>query len=145
MISPQESQMIAPSQRERSSGEERSVGELFGELADEMSTLVRQEIKLATTEMTQKANHAGKQATFIAIGGLLAVVSLITLAAALVLGLGKVVALWVSALIVGVVLAAIATAFVLKGVRSLQRMELAPRQTIETIKEDKSWVQQQVR
>ena len=43
--------------------DDRSLGELFSELAQETSTLVRQEVNLAKTEMTQKASRAGKQGT----------------------------------------------------------------------------------
>ena len=39
---------------------ERSVGELFGDLATETGTLVRQEIHLASRELSQKASHAGR-------------------------------------------------------------------------------------
>lgn len=124
---------------------ERSVGELFTALANETSTLVRQEMKLAATEMTQKATYAGKQAAFIAAGSLLAVVSLLALLAALILGLGTVIALWVSALLVGIVIALIAAFLVWRGVMALRQMDVVPKQTLQTIKEDKSWVQQQVR
>jgi len=124
---------------------ERSVGELFTELANETSMLVRQEMKLAATEMTQKATYAGKQAAFVGAGALLAVVSLLALLAALILGLGTMIALWVSALLVGIVVGVIAAVLVWKGATALRQVDVVPKQTIQTIKEDKSWVQQQVR
>ena len=40
--------------------DERSLGDLFGELARDMGVLVRQEVGLATTEMTHKATHAAR-------------------------------------------------------------------------------------
>lgn len=130
---------------EPSAPRERSVGELFTELANETSTLVRQEMKLAATEMTRKATYAGKQAAFIGAGSLLAVVSLLALLAALILGLGTMIALWVSALLVGIVVALIAVGLVWKGAMALRQIDVVPKQTLQTIKEDKSWVQQQVR
>jgi len=125
--------------------QERSVGELFTELANETSVLIRQEVKLATTEMTQKAQYAARQAAFIGAGALLGVVSLLTLIAALVLGLGTLIALWISALIVGAVVGVIAYVLVQKGVTALRELNLLPKQTIQSLKEDKRWVQQQVR
>jgi len=128
-----------------SSREERSVGELFTELAEETGTLIRQEVKLATTEMTQKASYAARQIAFMAAGALLGVVSLLALLGALVLALGTVMALWKSALLVGVVVAVIAVAIAMKGLTALRRLDPVPQQTLQTIREDKSWVQQQVR
>ncbi len=49
--------------------EERSLGDLFSELATETSTLVRQEVALAQTELTQKATVVGKDVGFLVVGG----------------------------------------------------------------------------
>jgi hypothetical protein len=138
------SSLEARSQQDEHS-DERSVGELFTELAQETGTLIRQEVKLAATEMTQKATYAGRQAAFVAVGGLLGVVCMLALVAALVLGLGTFMALWLSALIVGVVVGVVAFLIANKGITALREMDLTPKQTIQSIQEDKSWVQQQIR
>jgi hypothetical protein len=52
--------------------QERSLGELFSDLTRDMSTLIRQETQLATTEMTQKAASAGKSAGVLVGGALIA-------------------------------------------------------------------------
>jgi cytochrome c biogenesis protein CcdA len=130
----------APSLRE-----DRSIGDLFGELASETSTLVRHEIELAKIEMTHKATYAGKQATFVAAGGLLGVVSLLTLVGALVVGLGTIIALWLSALIVGVVIGAIAYGVAAKGIAALRKLDLKPQHTLHSLEENKSWAQRQIR
>jgi hypothetical protein len=125
--------------------EDRPIGELFSELANETSTLVRQEIDLATTELTSKATYAGKQASLVAAGAALGLVGLLALVAALVLGLGTVMALWVSALLVGLAISAIAAAVAVKGIGALRRMNLKPEHTMESLQENKSWVQRQIR
>jgi Putative Actinobacterial Holin-X, holin superfamily III len=125
--------------------DDRTVGELFADLVNETSTLVRQEIKLATTEMNEKVNYAGRQVGYIALGALLGVVALLTLIGALVLGLATVIALWKSALIVGIVAVLLAVVTAAKGVAGLRDMSMVPKQTIETLKEDKQWVEEQVR
>ncbi len=51
---------------------ERSVGELFAELSRDMATLVRQEVHLAKTEVSQKASQMGKDIGFLAVGGAVA-------------------------------------------------------------------------
>jgi uncharacterized membrane protein YqjE len=124
---------------------ERSIGELFSDLANETSTLIRQEVKLAATEMTQKATFAGKQIVYVAIGLLLGVVSLLALIGALIFGLATMIALWKSALVVGIVAALIALAVIWKGAAALRDMRLVPRQTLLSIKEDKQWLENQVR
>jgi len=124
---------------------ERSVGELFSELAVETSTLVRQEVKLATTELTQKATYAAKQGAFIAIGSVFGALSLFTLFGALVLGIGTVIPLWASVLLFGILFAAVASGLVIKGVTALRNADLAPKQTLQSIEENKSWILEQIR
>jgi len=125
--------------------EERTVAELIGDLAQETGTLVRQEVRLATTEMTDKAKFAARQAAVMASGGLLGVLALLTLLAALVLGIGEFVALWAAALTVGVVLAITAVALAVIGLEEMKKLDVKPRQTVRELKETKTWVQQQVR
>lgn len=134
-----------PENGSRAAAEERSIGDLFTDLAHDTGTLIRQEIKLASTELSQKATFAGRQIVYVAAGLLLGVVSLLTLVGALVLGLATAIALWKSALVVGLVSALIAIAVVWKGAAALRDMKLAPKQTLSSIREDKQWLEQKAR
>jgi hypothetical protein len=125
--------------------EDRSIGELLKELANETSMLVRQEMKLASAEMTHKVAYAGRQVAYIAAGGLLAVVALLTLVGALVFGLATMIPLWKSALLVGAILTVISVIAAWKGVAALRDMSMVPKKTIESIREDKQLVEQHVR
>ena len=78
---------------------EKSLGELFGELANETSTLVKQEVQLAATELAQKAKYAGTQAVYVAIGAYIGLMALVSLLAAAVIGLGVVIPLWAAAVV----------------------------------------------
>jgi sulfite exporter TauE/SafE len=118
---------------------ERSVGELFGELATETSTLVRQEIYLATHELSQKASYAGRYSVRVLAGASLGLVGLMTLVGAIVLLLANVIALWASALVVAVFLAGIAYGLARSGVTAIKRAGLRPTETIASLKEDKTW------
>lgn len=124
---------------------ERSVGELFRELASETSTLVRQEVQLAKTELTEKATFAAKQSALVAAGSLLGATAVVTLFAALILALGTIIPLWVSALVVGIVVGAMGGILVRTGISALQQMDPAPRQTLRSMEEGKSWVLHQIR
>jgi hypothetical protein len=121
----------------------RSLGELFSELANETTTLVRQEIQLVRTEMTQKATEAGKDVGMIGAGGALAYAGLLALIAALIIGLGELIPLWLSALIVGLVVVGIGYMLIQRGLTALKQIDPKPQQTIQTLQEDKEWVKEQ--
>jgi uncharacterized membrane protein YqjE len=123
----------------------RSLGELFSELASQTGTLVRQEVQLAKTEMADKAKSLGRDAAFMGAGGVLAHVGLLALTAALVIGLGNVMPLWLSALVVGLVAVGGGYALFQTGLSAIKRVDLTPHETIETLKEDQAWARNQMK
>ncbi|MBV9471149.1 MAG: phage holin family protein [Abitibacteriaceae bacterium] len=125
--------------------QERSVGELFADLSREVSNLVRQEVQLAKTELTEKATQTGKNLVSIVIGGVLAFAGLLGLEAAAILGLARVLPDWGAALLVAVVILIVAMMLVMKGINALKNQDLVPRQTVDTLKEDAQWAKQQVK
>jgi len=134
--------------------EERSLGDLFSELATETSTLVRQEVALAQVELTQKATRAGKQVGFLVVGGAVGYAALLVILAAIVIGLTLLIASlsgWtliasaaLAALIIGVIVGAVAYVLVTGALTALKNSDLAPRQTIESVKVDAKWIKDQV-
>lgn len=124
--------------------EDRSIGELLSNLAGETTTLIRQEIALAQTELTQKATTTGKNVGFLVVGGAVGYAALLAILAAVIIGLGAVVPLWLSALIVGIVVGIVAAVLIFSSINKLKNMSLAPQQTIETLKEDAQWLKKQV-
>jgi hypothetical protein len=129
----------------RNGKDDRSLGELFSELAQETSTLVRQEVDLAKTEIGQKASRVGKDVGFLAAGGAVAYAGLLAILAAVVVVLDTFLPLWLAALLVGLVVAAVGYFLVKKGLDALKSEDVAPRQTIETLKEDGQWIKDQTR
>jgi hypothetical protein len=125
-------------------GEERSLGDLFTDLSRETTTLVRQEVALAKTELTQKATRVGKDIGFLAVGGAIAYAGLLAFIAACIIALNLIVHLWwLSAAIIAVVVAAIGYLLVRKGLDNLRTSNLAPTQTIESLKQDAVWAKEQ--
>jgi hypothetical protein len=124
--------------------DDRSIGQLFAELAGDTSTLVRQEVTLAKAELTRHAARVGKQVGLLAVGGALGYAALLAIVAGAIIGLAEVIPAWVSALIVGVVFAALAGWLITKALHALKQTEVVPRQTIETLKEDAQWMKDQV-
>jgi len=122
-----------------------SLGDLLADLSRQTTTLVRQEIALATTEMTHKATRVGRDIGFLAVGGLILYAGLLALMAAVILGVSAFVPSWIAALVVGLVVAVIGYVLVQKGRAALTHEDLAPRQTMETIKENAEWAKEQTR
>ncbi len=119
------------------------LGGLFRELSQSVKALVREELQLATSEMSEKVSSYTRNATNVAIGGAVAYAGLIVLlggvgilvgwaihkthldpALANFIGLGG----------VGLLIVLIGAALILKGLKAFSTTSLAPRRTIETIK-----------
>jgi xanthine/uracil permease len=125
--------------------DERSLGDLFAELARETSTLVRQEVQLAKAELTQSASEAGRGIVSLVAGGAIAYAGLLFLLLAAVLGLWDAgLEPWLASLIVGLVVVAIGAILVQRARESLKPANLAPRRTVETLKEDQEWAKEQI-
>lgn len=130
----------------QNSNDNRSLGELLSELVREITTLVRQEATLAKTEISQKIARIGKHVGLVAAGGTVAYAGILAILAAIIILLAQAgMDLWASALLVGIIVAGIGGFLVRMGLDSLRREDLAPRQTLETLKEDTQWAKEQVR
>jgi uncharacterized membrane protein YqjE len=123
--------------------DDRSLGELFSDLTREMSTLVRQEVALAKTEMTEKASVFGKNAAMLAVGGALLYAAFLALVATCVLALAIALPWWLAALIMTIIVAIIGGVLAWMGVENLKKSQLAPTKTVDTLKEDATWIKQQ--
>ncbi len=131
-------------ERPARAGDGPSLGELFTELTQETTTLVRQEVQLAKTEMTQKASAVGKDVGFLAAGGAVLYAGLLALIATVIIVLAYVMPWWLSALIVSIVVLAIGAFLVRRGLDNLKQTSLAPTQTLQTLKEDATWTKDQI-
>jgi len=122
----------------------RSLGELFSALAADTGTLVRQEVELAKTEMTQKATRVGKDIGYLLAGGAVAYAGFLAILAAIAIGLGQLgLPWWVATLLVGLVVAVIGGFLVMRGISALRQETPLPQQTIDTLKEDAEWAKAQ--
>ena len=119
---------------------EQPLGEVAQDLTRDLSLLVRQEMKLAKAEMAQKGRVAAPGLGMIGGAGIVGLMAAGALTAFAILLLSTFLPEWLSALIVGVVLAGAAYLLAKQG---KERVEEAgapiPEQTIETVKEDVEW------
>jgi uncharacterized membrane protein YqjE len=116
---------------------EPSAGELVKQLSEQVSVLLRDELKLAQLEMSRKGKQAGVGAGLFGAAGLIALFGLACLIACAIIAISGVLAAWLAALIVGVALLAVAglAAMVGKG-RLSQATPPVPNETAESIKTD---------
>lgn len=124
---------------------DRPLGSLFAELTQETAALFRHEVLLAKTELADKARQAGRGATEIAVGGVVLLVALHVLAATAVLALMTVMQPWLAALIVTVVVAAAGCLVLFRGLGNVRASNLAPRRTMDTLRDNTHWAKEQLR
>jgi len=124
--------------------DERSLGELFSELAADTGTLVRQEVALAQVELTAKAATVGKNVGFLAIGGAVGYAAVLAILAGVILGLSSVMPAWLAAILVGGVVGIAAFVLISSALTELKNTNFTPEETVESIKEDAQWLKNQV-
>jgi uncharacterized membrane protein YqjE len=117
--------------------DDRSVGELVNQLSQQTSTLVRQEIRLAQTELQEKGKRMGIGAGLFGGASLVALYGVGALVAAAIIGIGTLLEPWIAAVIVGVVLLAVAGVLALTGRKQVGRATPPlPEQAIASAKRD---------
>jgi hypothetical protein len=120
-----------------------STGELVGQLSEQVSKLVRDEVRLAQAEVTQKAKRLGIGAGLFGGAGLVAVLGLNALITAAILGLAGVLPGWLAGLVVAVVLFAIAGVLALLGKKDVQQATPPlPTETIASVQTDVATVKE---
>ena len=124
---------------------QRSTAELVKTASEQISRLVRDELKLAQAELAQKGKHAGIGAGLFGAGGLIALYGVAALLAAAILALALVLPAWASALIVGgVLLLASAALAGLGRKRVRQAMPPVPQQTQASVEADVEEIKERV-
>ena len=121
---------------------DRSLGELFGEMTTEMSTLLRKEIELAKLEAKEEATRLGRGAAMLGGAGLAGWFFLLFVSLALAWLLDQAMNTALAFLIVGLVWAGVAAVLALKGKQDIKSVGAMP-QTTQSLKEDVEWAKQQ--
>lgn len=131
---------------ERNQGGAESTAELVKQLANQMTTLFRQEVELAKAEMAQKGKRFGVGAGMFGAAGLLGLTAFAVLTACFVLALAVVMPAALAALVVAVIYGAGAGILALQGKdRVKEAAPPVPEQTAESVKEDVEWLKTRAR
>ena len=135
------------------SNEQSNLVYLLKKLRDDTTTLVRDEISLAKTEISEKVATTSRNVGYLAAGALVAYAALLLILQGLSLmlreqfilrGMSEANANLLGFLIVGVVVGMIGAVLIMKALNTLKTESLTPTKTAETLKEDKEWVQDKV-
>ena len=124
---------------------ERPLGELFADLADDLGLLIRQEVALAKSEIGHEISKAVGGASSVVYGGFIAIAGVFVLYAALILLLALVVPTWASALIIGGIFFLIGLILAIRGWADIKKMDLTPKRTVRTLGEDAKEVTERLR
>ena len=125
---------------------DRPTGELLKELSDHTTTLVKHEMELAKAELQEKGKQAGLGAGMFGGAGLFGLGAFAALTACLIAALDQAMELWLGALIVAVIYAAVAALLALTGKRRVKEaVPPVPEQAKDSVKEDMEWAKTQAR
>jgi hypothetical protein len=133
--------------------EESSIVYLLKKLRDDTTTLVRDEISLAKTEISEKIASTSRNVGYLAAGALVAYAALMLILQGISFllrdlfisgGMNQASASLLSFLIVGGVVGIIGALLIVKALNTLKKEPLTPTKTAETLREDKEWVQNKV-
>lgn len=125
---------------------DRPTTELFKELADQTTTLVRQEIELAKAELAEKGKKAGTGAGMFGGAGVAGLFALAALTTTIIVILDSFLPLWLAALIPAVIYGVVAAVLAQRGKKEIdQATPAAPEQAIDSVKEDVQWAKTRAR
>lgn len=123
-----------------------SLGDTVTGIVEDLQNIVRGEVQLAKTELKEDATTMGKAAGMMAAGAFVGLVGFIFLMLALAYLINEFLdEMWASAGIVALALLIIAGILAMVGKNKLSEANLKPEETIESVKEDKQWANQQVK
>jgi uncharacterized membrane protein YqjE len=136
----------------RDMGDGRSIGELLGELRDDASSLLRQEVELAKSELKESAQRVFRDIAILAVGGLILVLASIAITIGLSAGMYVLIdlvapewaAMWLGPLAAALILGAVGAILIQVGRKRLRGERLSPDLTKETMKENKEWIREKL-
>jgi F0F1-type ATP synthase assembly protein I len=125
------------------SGDDRSLGQIVGDLTNDLTTLVKQELALAKTELKEEAGKAGKGAGMLGGAGVAGLLAAILGSFALAYLLDNWMPVELAFLIVTLLWAVVAAVLAAKGKKELKNANPQLPETQQTLKEDAAWARAQ--
>lgn len=124
---------------------ERSVPDLVGEILGDVRRLVRDEVRLARVEITQSLRQAAVGAAGLVVAAALAYLGVWFLGLAVFWAIFLAIPGWAAGLAVAFGFFILAGLALLIGYQLLKPSRLRPEQTIESLEEDREWLERHTR
>jgi uncharacterized membrane protein YqjE len=121
---------------------DRSLSDVFQDIVRNVQEIVRSEVRLAKTELREEAIKARAPTLLLGAGAVTAILALLFLLLTIVYALALVMPNWEAALIVGGVLAVVASLMLAAGRRRFKHIHPTPERTVATMKENIEWAKQ---
>lgn len=123
----------------------RSFAEVLQDIVANVQTIIRSEVRLAKTEITEEAAKAGRAGGMIAGGVVAALFTVWLLLLTILFALATVMPMWGAALLLFVLMAAATAILLATGKKRFKTVHATPEKTIETMKENVQWVKSQAK
>jgi uncharacterized membrane protein YqjE len=123
----------------------RSIADVLQDIVANVQTIIRSEVRLAKTEITEEATKASRAAGMMAGGGLAALFTVWLLLLTVLFALATVIPMWSAALLLLVAMALITTALLSAGKKRFKTVHATPEKTIGSVKENVEWAKSQTK
>lgn len=132
----------------------RSVNDMIKEVRNQITALLRDEVALAKSEISEKTMRVARNGGYLAAGALVAFAGVIVLLMALsaglyvglvAAGLSNATSGWLAPLIVGVVVVAIGYGLVQKAISTFRHESMVPERTADSVRENAQWMKEKVK
>jgi hypothetical protein len=123
---------------------EPGLGQLLGQLFRDAETLLLQELALVRAEIAESTGDLLGGALLALLGAAVSLVGGLAIVAAIIILLGKLLPLWVSSALVGVVALAVGAGLFFLGKRRLVRATMVPRQSWQALRETGDWLKEEL-
>jgi uncharacterized membrane protein YqjE len=124
---------------------ERTVPEVLQDIVGNIQEIIRSEFRLAKTEIKEEVSKASRPAETLGAGIVLSFYALGFILLAVVYALSIVMATWLAALLVGVLLAVLGIALISSGGKKLKQVNVIPEKTAASVKENMQWAKNQIK
>jgi Putative Actinobacterial Holin-X, holin superfamily III len=126
------------------SSDEKTLGQLFVAMSEDLSTLVHKELELALAELGEKVNQATSSIVKLVMGAILLHLGASALLATAVLALGTIMPYWLAALIVGALVLLIGLILVQTGRANLRNLSFVPAKSLSSLRNDTQMVKEKI-
>jgi uncharacterized membrane protein YqjE len=125
---------------------DRSIGELISNLSQQTADLVKQEMRLAKAELSDKLSNLARHAMMLAVAVVVGLAAVMAVTAAItLLMIDRGIEPWIAAIITAAVMGIAAVVLAMSGISAMRRQNLAPVETINSLKETTQWIKQETR